>query len=393
MTRKLVAIAGAVALMAGFSLARGKKGEPDPVEPSVTTIVAEAPPASPPPPPPPPRFPHGLPAVINSLPPGLSSLSAQGCNACHYAAHETWSQSRHANAWSSPTFQTALHAAGDSTMCLGCHLPLAGQHDQLAVSYVDGDSSRPVMQANSSFDLGLRGEGVTCAACHVRDGVVIGSREAPQAPHPVRASAELRSPDFCATCHQLSWPGADKPYYDTWGEWKASRWAGAGVGCVDCHMAPVAGVLLPGSDGTLPSHGFKNNPARGISVLVKTAGAVAQRGQPLVVQITTQNTGAGHAFPTGNPNKAYTIEVQPLDSAGKALSPVFPIALARTVESTAPYRTVSDTRLAPGAERVDSHSFTLSSKGAAGQGVLELRLISSLGGAPTILQRIPMEFR
>jgi hypothetical protein len=390
MTRKVVAIAGIAALMAGLALARGKKGEAEPVVAPPPEVVTEAPP---PPPPAPPLFPDGVPAHIDSLPTGLSSLSAQGCNACHYAAHETWSQSRHANAWSSPTFQTALHAAGDSTLCLGCHLPLASQHDQLAVSYVDGDSSRPVMQANSSFDLGLRGEGVTCAACHVRDGVVVGSREAPQAPHPVRVSTELRNPDFCATCHQLSWPGADKPYYDTWGEWKASRWAGAGVGCVDCHMAPVAGVLLPGSNGTLPSHGFKNSAARGISVLVRTSAAVAQRGQPLQVTITTQNTGAGHAFPTGNPNKAYTIEVQPLDSAGKALAPSFPIPFARTVESAAPYRTLSDTRLAPGAERVDSHSFSLSSKGAAGQGVLELRLLSSLGGEPTILQRIPIEFR
>lgn len=389
--RSSLITASLVIALIGFALARGRgETEDAPAEPS-----PEAPPEASPTtqPPAPPLFPTGLPVSIQKIPVGLPSLSAQACNGCHYAAHDAWIHSRHAQAWSSPTFQAAVQAAGDSTVCIQCHLPLAAQHDKVAAGYTDGDLTRPLWSPNPAFDLSLRGEGVTCAACHIRDGVILGSHASTNAPHPVQVSTELGQGEFCATCHQLTWPGADRPFYDTWGEWKASAWASANVSCSDCHMAPESGTPLPGSNGTLPSHRFSADPQRAISVLLKTAAASAQRGQALAVDVTVQNTGAGHSFPTGNPQKSYTIEIVPVDSAGKQLSEPMRLRFERQVEATAPYATLSDTRLNAGGERKENHSFLLSSKGAAGRGLIEVRLVSSLGDPPLILQRIPFEFR
>ena len=137
--RLLVAASIPVAAL-GIALARGRKTEPAP-EPAPPPAPAE--PTPPPPPPAPALFTGGLPVAVDTLPNGLASLSAPGCNACHWAAHDTWSGSAHAGAWASETFQLGLAGAGGSTVCVSCHLPLTNQHDQLAAGYVDGDLSRP----------------------------------------------------------------------------------------------------------------------------------------------------------------------------------------------------------------------------------------------------------
>lgn len=388
--RKVFILAMLPIAAAGVALARGKKAvEEPPPPPPVEAAPAEAPPPAPAAPTAPPLFAEGLPVTISALPPGLPSLSAQGCNACHWAAHDTWAGSAHARAGESAAFRDAVRTVGRSTTCVQCHLPVAAQHDQLAAGYVDGDLARPRLQANASFDATLRAEGVTCVACHVRGETVIGTRPAPDAPHPVAVSAELSSSDLCATCHQLSWPGGDRPFYDTWGEWKASAYAKAGVGCADCHMAPVAGVALGGSDGSLPSHTMDADPRRALSVLVKVGAATIQRGQPVLVEVTLQNTGAGHSFPTGNPFKQARVDLVLVDAAGKDLAPAFSTTLARKVETTAPYKTLSDNRLPAGGTTKLSTTFTPNVKGAAGHGALEVRLLH--GGAPIVLQRIGLD--
>lgn len=382
------AIAVSLPLVAiGVAVARSKKEIDVPPPPA----AVPAPPPEPEAPTAPPLFPTPLPIVVDALPPGIASLSAQSCNGCHWAAHDSWASSGHAQAWSDPIYQAALKSSGGSTACVACHLPLAAQHDRLAAGYIDEDIARPRLQENPSFDLTLMSEGVSCVACHVRDGVVIGVRASPNSPHPVVASAELRSSDLCGTCHQLSWPDSDRPFYDTWGEWKASAYATAGVQCQACHMAPAAGAAQPGVHAAVASHGSPTTIQRALTALLHLPDAHITRGQPSDVRVTVVNTGAGHSVPTGNPFKSWTLELVAVDAAGKDLGPAHKTVLSRTVESTAPWRTTADDRIAAGGRKEWTVRLTPNTKGAPGSGALILRAVRP--GENVLLRRIPIEVR
>lgn len=379
----------------GLALARGKNpptvDEPQPPAPEAAP-EAEGPPAAPAPR----LFPSPLPIAIDVLPAGLASLSAQGCNACHAAAHDTWTTSRHGTAWTDPVFQAAIASVGDSTLCQSCHLPIQNQHAFIANGYVDGAISRPQLVPNTAFDAGLRAEGVTCAACHVRtlpDGsaTILGTHSSLSSPHSITVTTELQTPEFCATCHEVTWPGADQPYYATYTEWKASGWATAGVTCQTCHMAPTTGARVPGSNGSGPSHTFAADPSRALSALVRMPGTI-HRNEPFEFALTLQNTGAGHSVPTGNPANVAIVSVALLDSAGKELAPAWSQTFARTVDPVPPYATTADTRIAVGGQAASAHRFLPSVKGAPGLGFAEVRLALGNGKSARsyILARVPV---
>jgi hypothetical protein len=376
-------------LAAGFAVARGKKRAEEEAAAAPPPVVVEE--VAPPAPAAPPLFPAALPVAVTTPPPGLASLSAQTCNACHWAAHDSWSGSAHASAWSSATYQAALTTAGESTACLGCHLPIAAQHDRLAAGYLDGDVTRPRLEANPAFDASLMSEGVTCVACHVREGTVLGTHASSASPHPVTVSAELGDSRLCATCHQLSWPEGDRPFYDTYGEWSASAYARAGVDCQDCHMAPTGGASQPGRAAIGPSHGSPTTVARALTTLITLPSADLVRGQPVVVGVRLLNTGAGHSVPSGNPFKRWTIETVLLDAAGKNLATPHQEVLARTVENAPPWRTLADERLAAGATKEWTATFTPNVKGAPGGGAVVVRAVRE--GQTVELRRVPVRVR
>jgi hypothetical protein len=391
----LLALAVLVGLaFAGRSSLFGKKKAEEPPPEPVEAPPAE--PAVPTPPPPPeagPMFPNGVPVALQQTPDGLANLSAQGCNGCHYAAHEAWSGTGHATAWSDPAYQEAISRVGGSTVCLGCHLPLANQHGRLATGYVDGDLARPDPQINALWDPTLMSEGVTCAACHVRNGQVVGTRPAPGAPHVVAVSAELSSSAFCATCHQLTWPEADQPFYDTYGEWKGSAYSDAGVRCQDCHMPPRAGPATATRFASVASHGFDADLSRALSVLVRLDAPELRRGEPFTATVSLQNTGAGHHVPTGSPFKAYRVSVDVVDIDGKTLAKAHVHDLGRIVEDAPPWNTLSDTRIAAGGEVVLTPAFEISQKVKATTAILRVtvrRVVGDDASEPLIERTIPL---
>ena len=352
----------------------GNKDDPAPPAdapapaPEVEVAAAPAPAA-------PPLFPEGLPVALQQTPEGLANLSAQGCNACHWQAHDEWSGTPHAAAWSDPEYQEAMARVGNTTACRSCHLPLANQHHRLAAGFVGGDLTRPQMVENDIWDATLMAEGVTCAACHVRDGVVVSTRAAPHAPHPVAVSAELHSSELCATCHQLTWPGADRPFYDTFGEWEASAYAQADISCQECHMPATTGASAASRFAARPSHAFSAELGRGLSVLFDLDTPEAQRGSAFPVRIRLQNTGAGHHIPTGSPFKRYRVSLHIEDTAGEALVAPAELELGRTVGAEPPRETLSDNRIPAGGEVAFEHVFEVSQKKAAQRATLVVRVV------------------
>lgn len=340
-------------------------------------VACESPPAVEPQVVAPTLFPSGLPTADVGDVPGLATLSAQTCAACHHDAHDTWEGSAHATAWASPTYRAAVAAAGNSTACLGCHLPLKSQHEQLADGYLDGDITRPRLVANPGFDATLQSEGVTCVVCHVRDGKVLSANEPKPAPHPTVQSDELVGSALCATCHQLSWPGADKPFYDTWGEWDRAGFSTAGVECRVCHMGPENGS---------PSHALRPDPRRALTTLVALASTTVGPGQTVDVGVSLLNSGAGHSVPTGSPYTRWEIDVALVDGNGSAVATAPVQILERVVEAVPPWSTTSDTRLGVG-ERRDVHAQLVVPASYTG-GAIDVRL--KVGGATWVLRHIPV---
>lgn len=337
----------------------------------------------------PPLFDGTLPVELGPLPTGLANLSAQGCNSCHWQAHDGWSATAHAGA-PGDALRTAARDAG-SPECLTCHLPAQRQH--ATVWAHDGGAMDTLIEGpNPAFDATLATEGVTCAACHVRDGHVVGASAHSTAPHPGRQSPQLAGAEACAGCHQMAWAGADKPLYDTVGEWQRSAWAEAGITCVDCHMRRD-------SDGPV-THDVRQPPERAISVLVDLpADPVVRGGDEVPVRITLQNTGAGHAFPTGSPFQGVRLMVDVEGPAERGEERTtwgtgLTSDLQRTLEDAPPWNTTADSRLQAGEQRTMEHLVALDVKAPRGAYVLRVRLVRTVRGEvvgdPFIERRVPM---
>jgi len=322
-------------------------------------------------PPAPALFDTPLPVATPDLPPGISHLGADACEACHWDLVAAWSQSSHAGG-ASPALAKAIAGADDAPECSRCHLPLQVQHRQLIAPSADDSLVNSERVPNPNWSPSLQSEGIGCVACHVREGVILGSRNL-DAPHPVRKSTELTQSKGCATCHQYAWPGADLPIYDTYGEWSRSNYAQVGLQCQDCHMAPVAGSATPGGKPSHADHSFNPRHGEGLSVHLKLPPEGATRGTELTGSLRVQNTGAGHAIPTGSPFKTLVIAVELVDSKGKAIGKGASFRFGRTVEKEAPYKTIADNRLQVGADENLDFSFLIPYRARSGSGTFRVR--------------------
>ncbi|MEM6927135.1 MAG: hypothetical protein AAF602_09415, partial [Myxococcota bacterium] len=301
----------------------------------------------------------------------------------HPVAHDGWAAGPHGRPISEAMRSAVAEAAVPA--CAVCHLPLREQHDELpGWGRTDGPG-----EANPAWEGTLRVEGVTCAACHVREGrIAVASEEAARklAPHPMAYAEELTDERVCAGCHQLTWPGADAPLYDTVGEWSRSVWQAAGVGCTDCHLQGVA------------PHAERHDPGRAFSLIVRPSQRRLTRGgEPLKVAVTLQNTGAGHTMPTGSPFRGYRVTARITKPGRRTTLADFGqlvADLSRTLSAAPPWTTIADTRLPAGGERTFAYEATFSQRWSAGRYDLVVELWrtreGTVVGEPVTRQRIDL---
>lgn len=221
--------------------------------------------------------------------------------------------------------------------------------------------------------------------------MIVSTRNVPNAPHPVVKSSELGSSAFCANCHQLSFPESDQPFYNTYGEWKATPYATNGVRCQDCHMPPKAGASTATRFAASPDHTTSANLGRALTVLIDLEQPTLQRGTPTPISITVLNTGAAHHVPTGNPSNTLNLRVGLFDEEGVPVTEQHHEVLARTVQAVPPYTTTSDTRIPAGGQHRFTASFNAPHK--AKPGAIELRVTGSTGTQRITLLSVPMELR
>jgi hypothetical protein len=217
-------------------------------------------------------------------------LESQECARCHAATHGAWSESLHARAWTDPLFQ-ASYVREPLAWCRNCHAPLSAQESGVVA----------------------REQGISCAACHVRAGEIVGFRALPASTssHAVQAVAGFGGSQLCAGCHQFMFPRAtgefpnpdglpsavlysDQPMQNTIEEWRASGAAPCGT----CHTG--------GHRWTGPTDEAWLEKQFGDGTLTDS--------DPGVVSLRVDLAARGHAFPTGDLFRALHLEVA-LDEA------------------------------------------------------------------------------
>ena len=259
--------------------------------------------------------------------PGLPNLSAQTCGACHQELYKEWQQTVHSQAWIDPQYQAEIGKSGNRWLCLNCHTPLLVQQDFWPVGLVDDDVERPLLRKNSSYDATFRDEGITCAACHVDNGAIVGPGLTDSvAPHPVKVDPEFGSGDLCRRCHdaQATYPGKNFICtFETGLEYDAGTYADDGENCTTCHMPKVERpAAVGGPVRTVAQHWWRgagipkvrgsyppieaNPPALDLTATV-TDGKIA---------VDMTNARAGHMLPTGDPERWVSVELFFQDANG-----------------------------------------------------------------------------
>ena len=290
---------------------------------------------------------------------GLLSLPARadaptasvGCVGCHAAEAAPLAKSRHGLA-SGPGLWGQLPTEGphlgSALACLTCHAPAPDQQPWRTVGplAVDAGPGRTdveaqslalagaAVEANPAFDPHAREMGVSCTACHVEAGQILGPRASTRAPHPVKAAA-LDDVARCAGCHQFGSASSvnGKPLENLVAEFRTSAWAQAGATCVSCHLP----------DGRHLFQGIHASDLVAASVEVRW-----RRDGPGEGEIALTNSGVGHDFPSYATPRV-VLSVQPEDAQGHPVGAPSQQVIGRAVHWAGEcWIEDSDTRVPPG---------------------------------------------
>lgn len=312
------------------------------------------------------------PVDTSQVPPPLKTLRAEECAACHGEFYKEWETTIHSQAWRDPYFQADWKFDGRQQICKNCHTPLDRQQEHRVLGFRDQDKWRPILAPNPRFDPRLQHEGVTCSACHLRAGKIVGVLGLDNAPHPVR---RIRDPNqVCVRCHVVEGGRWDTffrfPPCGTVAEIQTTPRAlhetdlavlqstdpsaGAAptvvqrgtsgeirvpkrerLGCVQCHMPAVRRPLVAGG----PLRPARRHLWRGghDPAMVGRALKLELADQPTSgggqIQAILTNVGAAHYLPTGTPDRHLTVTLRLVDREARTIK-----ALRKTLKRTVMWR-------------------------------------------------------
>lgn len=270
---------------------------------------------------------HAIP--YQQIPEGLTSLRAESCGTCHQAIYDEWKTSIHAQAYRDPFFHAYWTKDQHTWVCLNCHSPLENQQPTLVTEIPRDRVEKAVQAPNPQYDADYQHEGVTCAACHVRDGVILGPFDDAVAPHPTKADPTFRTTQLCYRCHSVV--GGPAQFYNggpcgTYPEYESGYWMKErGFICQNCHMPeidrPVAtgGPIRRGRQHLWRGGHDPEMVKRAVDIKVVADPAEPKPGDKVRVTLTLINAGAGHKLPTGDPDRHFTVEFAVEDQNQKVL--------------------------------------------------------------------------
>lgn len=255
----------------------------------------------------------------------LALIPAARCGECHGQLENEWRKSAHAQAESSPSYQrmralarTGSKSAAKAEECDACHAPLR--------------RFAPTDRVND--------EGVSCDGCHTLSNVASGGGQGllfrpddnvrfgplcdAQAHyfHRMGCAPWFRESQFCAACHDAprhlpAVAGPPTSLFPEYSEWRDEYSAQGSQDCQACHMPATRREVAVGSAerADVREHTFRL-PERLLGRALSGQAEVTARGGALHVVVTLSNGGAGHAVPTGLPERRLQIGVELVDAAG-----------------------------------------------------------------------------
>ena len=204
---------------------------------------------------------------------------AKYCAECHEGLYEQWlHNSRHAVATSATSFHNLrakfarnalFRVAVSDSACHACH------------------GSKAINQ------------GVDCETCH---GTVLPETSIEET-HERKYSLDrdrLKSPKFCAACHELKNPMSGDYIMALYEEWRSSPAASRGATCQTCHM--------PSIDGQPAYHGF-DSAVRKPDIYLDDLKIYGLRFDPPHIKLTIENRVDGHAIPAGGPTRVLVLSI------------------------------------------------------------------------------------
>lgn len=267
--------------------------------------------------------------TYQKVPEGVDSLRAESCGTCHREIYEEWKTSIHAKAFEDPFFQAYWKKDGHIWVCLNCHAPLENQQPTLIRTIPRGRVEKAVQESNPHYDREYQKEAITCAACHVREGTILGPFDDSVAPHPTKFDPAFRTTQICYRCHNVV--SGPAQFYNvgpcgTYAEYEGRYFMKEkGMICQSCHMPeierPVAvgGPIRQGRQHLWRGGHDPEMIKRAVAVQVSVDPPKPKPGEPVQVSVTVINAGAGHKIPTGDPDRYFTVEFQVVDDQGRVL--------------------------------------------------------------------------
>jgi len=242
-----------------------------------------------------------------------ASLRPDACGSCHTKQYADWRESLHSRAmgpgpWGQIIDLTRI-SPEEAIQCMTCHAPLT---EQMPVTAKAGSGKADTYVKNPHFDSQLQLEGITCAACHVRQHRRFGPPKAEGAaatqysPGMANHDGAERTPhferaEFCKDCHQFDPENSllinGKPLQDTYREWKNSMWAKDGTACQDCHMSSRRHLWRGIHD--------KEWVKGGVRFKAQLQQSKPRTGENITVAVEVVNSAVGHKFPTYTTPKVF----------------------------------------------------------------------------------------
>jgi hypothetical protein len=275
------------------------------------------------------RSDYARPIPFQRVPEGLSSLRAESCGQCHRDIYEEWKTSVHAHAYEDPFFQAYWKKDKNIWVCLNCHTPLENQQPTLIKEIPRGRVEKAMQEPNPRYDPEYQKESVTCAACHVRDGIIYGPYEDSVAPHPTQFDPNFRTTQVCNRCHNVV--SGPVQFYrigpcGTYAEYEGKFFMKErGFICQSCHMPEIDRPVATNSPIRRGRQHFwrgGHDPdmvKRALAVQVKADTMSPKPGDRVQFTLTLINAGAGHKIPTGDPDRHFTVEFTVEDPQGHVL--------------------------------------------------------------------------